>query len=178
MVIPDIDLNLLRKYGRQITVEDETILLRQGEQSINAYYIISGAIRLFFYTEDAEVTIEFFFENSVVSSFASFQTGSVSNYWLETIEPSELLVIPKENIAHLYREIPSLKNLYVKGLEHRLSDYIQRLQTLLSLDAREKYNELVEKRPDVVQRVKQKYIASYIGIKPESLSRIRSNRTS
>jgi len=176
MLIPNIDIDLLRKYSRQISVDEGTILLKQGEAASKAYFILSGGIRLFFYTEDSEVTIDFFFENSFVSSFSSFQTGNNSSFWLETVESSELLVIPKENIETIYREAPNLKELYLHGLEFRLVDYIHRLQVILSLDAKKKYEDLVRTRPDVVQRVKQKYIASYIGIKPESLSRLRSSR--
>lgn len=176
MVINDINLNALEGFGKRISLDEGTLLLREGDFAKNVYFIIAGAARLFFLTEDgSEVTLEFFFEKSFVASFSSFNSELPSNYCLETIEKSEFLKISKENIGRVYLEYPELHTLYLSGLEKRLSDYIGRLRTLLSLDAKNKYLELMKKRPDVVQRVKQKYIASYLGIKPESLSRIRSN---
>ena len=177
MNIPDIDIEIVKDYGNRISVHEETILLRAGETAKSAFFILSGGIRLFFYTEQGEVTLEFFFDNSVVSSFSSFKQKKPSNYWLETIEDSELIEIPQENVAKIFAYLPKLRSLYTEGLEDRLSDYISRLNTLLSLEAKDRYDDLVKKRPDIIQRVKQKYIASYIGIKPESLSRIRSNRS-
>jgi len=174
--IPNLNFESIGTYGTPITVEAETILLRGDEMAKEAYYIVSGGIRLFFYTEDSEVTLEFFFENTVVSSFSSFKEGTPSVYWLETIEKSELIAIPKTGINQLLTDIPDLTSLYITGLEDRLSSYIKRLNTLLSLDAKERYNQLAQERPDIIQRVQQKYVASYIGIKPESLSRIRSSR--
>ena len=176
MNIPDLDFEKIKKYGKSLSVEEETILLRGDEKAKEAYYIVSGGIRLFFYTDDSEVTLEFFFENSIVSSFSSFREGVPSAYWLETIEKSELVAIPKAGINQLLTDFPDLSSLYIAGLEDRLSSYIKRLNTLLSHDAKERYNLLVRERPDIIQRVRQKYIASYIGIKPESLSRIRSSR--
>jgi len=176
MVIPEINLDLLKSYGKFSEVNEETILLRGGDKADNAYFIMTGGIRLFFYTDNGEVTLEFFFENSFVSSFSSFSNGKESTFWLETIEDSSLLILPKDKIQQIYKQFPELLNLYTKGLEKRLADYIQRLQTLLSLDAKKRYEELVSNRPEVVLRVKQKYIASYIGVKPESLSRIRARR--
>ena len=176
MVIPGIDLNIVKEFGRQRSIQEETILLKEGEKAASAYFVISGGVRLFFYTEKSEVTLEFFFENSFVSSFSSFTKGAPSNYWLETIEPSELLDFSKDNIKRMSHRLPNLQSQYGEALENRLSEYIQRLHTFLSLNAQERYEELVTSRPDLLLRVKQKYLASYIGIAPESLSRIRSNR--
>ncbi len=175
MNIPNLDFEKIRKYGKPLSVDAETILLRGDEKAKDAYYIVSGGIRLFFYTEDSEVTLVFFFENTIVSSFSSFREGTPSVYWLETIEKSELIAIPRTGISQLLQDFPDLTALYITGLEDRLSSYIKRLNTLLAMDAKKRYRQLVLERPDIIQRVQQKYIASYIGIKPESLSRIRSS---
>jgi len=178
MFIPEINLDIISEHVRSLSVEEGTVLLREGEKAQNAYFIKTGGIRLYFYTETADITLEFFFENSFVSSFSSFRDGKTSSFWLETIEDSDLLILPKDEIIKIYRKEPELQFAYTKALEKRLSEYILRSQMLLSLDAKERYEDLVKNRPDVIQRVKQKYIASYIGIKPESLSRLRASRYS
>ncbi len=174
MIIPEINKSVVQEFGEMISVDEGCVLLQEGNVAKSTYFVLTGGIRLYFYTDIDQVTLEFFLENSFVSSFSSFLNNKPSTYWLETIEKSELYVIPKDNLQKLYSKSPDLKDQYMKGLEQRLSDYIMRLQTLLSLNAKDRYAELVKTRPDIIQRVKQKYIASYIGIKPESLSRLRS----
>lgn len=163
--------------GSEQVFAEGQYLLSEGEVSSSAFSIAAGALRLYFLSGDSEVTLEFFFEHSVVASVASFRNGLPSEFFIQAIEPTRVLVIPRQSLEDFGRSNPSFYPELIGDLEDRLICYVNRLRSFLSLTAEERYEELALGHPEILQRVKQKYIASYLGITPESLSRIRTNRS-
>lgn len=164
-------------FGTEKTYAEGEFLLYEGEVSSSAFYVLEGALRLYFLSGESEITLEFFFEHSVVASVASFRRGLPSEFVIQSIEPTRALVIPRQALEDYGRSSPSFYPEVIGDLEDRLICYVNRLRSFLSLTAEERYEELALLQPAVVQRVKQKYIASWLGITPESLSRIRNNRS-
>jgi CRP-like cAMP-binding protein len=164
-------------YYRRIEVPSRTILLHEGEISKKAYFIEKGCLRAWFNSKNKDITYQFFFEDHAVSSAESFRKKSPSMFTIETIEPCILHWISKENMDRIMQEImqaPETRDQMVGALFERQMNYANHFLSFIKYTPRERYMQLVKERPEIVLRVPQQYIASYLGITPVSLSRIRS----
>ena len=157
-----------------LSISSKTVLLEEGKVADKIYLIRKGCLRLFFYNEGKDITFQFFFEGDFVASFDSLYKGTPSLFSLESIEPSEVLFIKK---GDFYRKIePSLRMLYEEKIIERFSFYQHLFLSRIKNTPQQRYEELLKEYPNIIQRVPQHYIASYLGITPVSLSRIRNRR--
>jgi CRP-like cAMP-binding protein len=161
----------------EIHVPAKTILLREGEVARQAYYIRQGCLRLWFNDNGKDITFQFFFENQGVSSIESFRTGRPSLFNLETIEPCTLLVITKTDFVKMLAEAPGFKALVEENIYQRLEHYFALFLSRIRDTPQQRYHRLLEEHPEIVRRIPQHLIASYLGITPVSLSRIRSRNS-
>ena len=160
-----------------LDVPAKTTLLREGETARQAYYIVKGCLRLWFNDNGKDITFQFFFEGQGVSSVESFRTGRPSLFNLETLEPCNLLVITKANFEKMVAEVPGFRERIEESIYQRLEHYFALFLSRIRDTPEQRYKNLLRDHPEIVQRVPQHYIASYLGITPVSLSRIRA-RTS
>src|ERR1700744_2815318 len=164
-------------YYHRIEVPARTILLREGEISRKAYFIEKGCIRAWLFSKKKDITFQFFFEDFSVSSAESFRKNIPSAFTIETIEPCVLHWISKEHLDKIMSEImelPELRDQMNAALFERQLNYANLFLSFIKYTPRERYIQLVKERPELILRLPQQYIASYLGITPVSLSRIRS----
>jgi len=154
----------------------KTILLKEGEISKKAFYIEQGCIRLWFNNNGKDVTFQFFFEGQAVSSVESFRKGQPSLFTVESIEPCTIHIISKKNFQAILDSTPSIKNEIEEHTFQRLVFYQKLFLSRIKDNPQKRYQELIKDHPTILQRVPQHYIASYLGITPVSLSRIRNRR--
>ncbi len=162
-----------KDFFTEMQVPARTILLREGEVSRQAYYIREGCARLWFNDNGKDITFQFFFENQGVSSIESFRTGRPSLFNLETIEACTLLVITKSDFLKMLAEKPGFKELVEENIYQRLEHYFALFLSRIRDTPQQRYLRLLHEHPEIIQRVPQHFIASYLGITPVSLSRIR-----
>ena len=155
-----------------LSVPSKAILLEEGKVAEKLYLIRKGCLRLFFYNEGKDITFQFFFEGDFVASFDSLYKRTPSLFYLESIEPTELTVIRRENFYNLINN----DLLFEEKLIDRFHAYQQLFLSRIKNTPQQRYEELLKEYPDIIQRVPQHYIASYLGITPVSLSRIRNRR--
>lgn len=151
------------------------MLLREGETATRIYIVLKGCLRMYYIREDGrEITSQFFLEGGMVASAESLFTGTPSRAYLETLEESELAVLPKNEFRKRLGNDPSLEKWFMVFLENRLIYYMN-LHSSYILDPPEvRYRKLLAEQPRVVERVPQHYIATYLGVSPVHLSRIKS----
>lgn len=148
-------------------------LVSVGDVSREAYFINKGAARLFFEKEGEEVSANFMFENNFVASLESFLLQVSSRQAIDTLEDCELLVLSKQRLEELIRKQPQF-NLFSKAIAETAFIMLQRRASSFILDsAEERYMNMLQQRPEILERVPQHMIASYLGVTPVSLSRIR-----
>lgn len=159
-----------------LSIPSKTMLLEEGKIADKLYFIRKGCLRLFFYNEGKDITFQFFFEGDFVASFDSLYKGTPSLFSLESIEPSEVMFIKKEDFYNEIENNSSLKKVYEEKIIERFSFYQHLFLSRIKNTPQQRYEELLKEYPNIIQRVPQHYIASYLGITPVSLSRIRNRR--
>lgn len=157
-----------------LSVPSKAILLEEGKVAEKLYLIRKGCLRLFFYNEGKDITFQFFFEGDFVASFDSLYKRTSSLFYLESIEPTELTAIRREDFYNLINNNLSFRLLYEEKLIDRFHAYQQLFLSRIKNTPQQRYEELLKEYPNIIQRVPQHYIASYLGITPVSLSRIRN----
>ncbi|MEO6316656.1 MAG: Crp/Fnr family transcriptional regulator [Chitinophagaceae bacterium] len=156
-------------------IPKKTILLHEGEVCNFEAYIIKGCIRTYYIDDKGiEVTLQFAIEDWWVSDIASFHDRTPSNMFIETLEDCELLVLNPQTKETVLAALPRLERVFRLMVQRNLSVLQGRLFKTIATDATDKYLDFITRYPTIPQRVAQHYIASYLGISPEFLSKIRT----
>ncbi|OJY79199.1 MAG: cyclic nucleotide-binding protein [Sphingobacteriales bacterium 40-81] len=175
-----LDDNKWNDYVRRfkkIEVPAKCTLLKEGDISKKLFLIEKGCIRVWYNKNGTDLTSQFFFENQMVSSIVSFRKKIPSPTTIETIEPSVLWWIHKKDadrIIEEIKEVPVLRDLFIDTIFERTFNYMKHFFSFIKDSPQERYLELIKENPQIVRRVPQHYIASYLGITKVHLSRIKS----
>lgn len=157
-------------------IPTKTTLLEEGQISRTMFFIDKGCLRTWVNNDGKEITTQFFFEGDSVSSIESFRTNQPSLYSIESLEPCILQTISQKDFQNIIENSPELNKKLEDHLFRRLFQSQQLLYSFLKNNPKQRYEELIEQHPHIVQRIPQHYIASYLGITSVSLSRIRNRR--
>jgi len=166
-----------RSYFTCMKVPAKTNILREGEIAHKLFFIEKGCIRVWHNENGKDITVQFFFENSSVSSIESLKKNIPSPITIETIEPCIIWWIDKKALNKLIaeiKEIPRLRDMLIDALFERTFDYIKGFSAFIRDSPKQRYLHVLQDRPQIVQRVPQHYIASYLGISSVHLSRIKN----
>ncbi len=157
-------------------VPARTILLHEGEVSNHVYYIKKGCLRQWFNKDGKDITFQFFFEKQPVASIESFVTNQPSLFSIESIEASTLVSINKKKFNELLQKNSEIKTHYQDFIFQRFNNYTHLFLSRIKDSPQERYEDLIKNNPEILKRIPQHYIASYLGITPISLSRIRNRK--
>jgi CRP-like cAMP-binding protein len=167
------EANAIRESAIIETFEKGTILLREGQYSNNTYFVFEGLVRQYNLIDGEERTSAFFTEDQWVMALNNLAGDTPSsNYWV-CEENCALMIGNDEGATKIFVQFPRLEAIARKILESTFSEYQQTIANYMADTPEQRYLRLVESRPDLIQRIQQYHLASYIGVKPESLSRIR-----
>ncbi len=163
-------------YFDETEVPSKTVLLNEGEVSNRIYLIKSGCLREWFNKDGKDITFQFFFEGQPVASIDSFMNREPSHFTIESIEPSTVLSITKADFEKLLFEYPEFEKAFQDFIFQRFRAYGQLFLSRIKDTPQERYEDLITNHPEIVKRIPQHYIASFLGITPISLSRIRNRK--
>jgi CRP-like cAMP-binding protein len=165
---------------RDMFIESEippkTVLLHEGEIANQFHFIKKGCLRMWFNKEGKDITLQFFFEGQGVASIDSLISSQPSMFTIESIESTVLLSISKGHFEQLQQFYPEVKEGFHEMLFQRFRNYAQLFLSRIKDSPQERYEDLIKNHPEIIKRVPQHYIASYLGITPISLSRIRNRK--
>ncbi len=148
-------------------------ILKEGEVCAKSYSIISGCVRQYYLVDGEEKTTFFYTEGDSIFSPNSTSEKIPSKYYLSCVEYTSLSIMTLENKKEMYNRFPILEALSRNSLQKELVNYQEMLATYITTNAEERYLNLLKYRPELLNRVPQYQLASYLGVTPESLSRIR-----
>jgi CRP-like cAMP-binding protein len=180
-------LNLIHSISREsqqalddisysVSIEKNNDLQPVGHTCRTLYYVVKGALRVYYYKDGIDITESFEFENSIVARAESLFSGRPSRKAIQAIEDTELVAINASKLFALYDTHPDLERLFRKVFEEAYVKTVNRIESLQFHTAEERYQNLLKDQPDVLLRVPLKHVASYLGITQVSLSRIRARK--
>ncbi len=147
-----------------------------GHTCKTIYFVKKGCVRVYYFKEDIDITESFEFENSFVARAESLFTGKPSLKAIQAIEDTTLIAIDSNKLFQLFDSHPDLERLFRKIIEMAYVNTVNRIESLQFHTADQRYFNLLKDHKDILKRIPLKYIASYLGITPVSLSRIRAQK--
>lgn len=150
------------------------IIHEAGKICNKIYMITSGIARVFYYKKDKDVTCHFAAEQESITAVDSYIQRKKSKYSIEALEDLEVMVIRYDAMENLFQRHPTYEYFGRLFLQHAYIDLVERLEDLQLHTAHERYENLIAKNPSLFQRVASKHISSFLGMTPETLSRIRA----
>jgi len=140
-------------------------------------FVASGCLRSFYKTENGkEHTIQFAIKNWWISDYITLYTNNKSVVSIESVTHSKVMVIDNRKVEEFYKEYPQFETFQRKNFEKRIAALQNRILSLLTLSASEKYNQFINDYAEFEKIIPNYQIASYLGLTPQSLSRIRKER--
>lgn len=157
----------LRKFGKKETI------LQEGETENYINFILSGLVRKFYKKEKEEINTQISFENHIIHSQESFHSRKPSEYTIEAIEPTIMLSITYDDLETVYASSHLMEHLgrVIITVAMVIKDNWQ--MQMIKHTPRERFINFVTKNPELLQRVPQKYLATFLNIKPETFSRFK-----
>ena len=158
------------------SVKKGTILLKEGQKSKNSYFVLKGCIRTYYVLDSEEKTTAFYTEMEALTPPCVI-TKTPSEYYVSCIEDTILTVTSSDMEIDMNGKFPKFETLCRILSEENLAKQQMNFDEFKTSSPEQRYLNLLQKRPDLIQRVPQYQLASYLGIKPESLSRLRARIT-
>lgn len=177
MPLSDEEANAIAATMTILHYKKGTVLLKEGQVSTEAYFVLEGCVRQYYLVDGEERTNNFFTEEQWVLSINSFTQRTPATHFLACCIDSALVVGNREKEEDLYRRFPRLETVSRKVMEKVFAEQQEIMASYTTDTPEQRYLKLLQSRPDLFQKIPQYQIASYIGVKPESLSRIRKRIT-
>ena len=171
MLIEAIEKNNL--WEKEVELSRNEFLKVSGSIDTNLYFILSGSLRIFIMDESEEHTIRFGYQDNMIASLDSFISEKPSKYYIQAIKKSKLKVIGKKTLMKLVDNSVELQQHWKMILEQIIFQQLEREQDILISSPTERYKRVMDRSPQLFQEVPSKYIASYLRMTPETLSRIK-----
>ncbi len=167
-----IELESIVSRFKNKSIKKNGYLLYQGDTCKDLVFVRRGCLRLYYLKEDIEISVWFAFPQSSAIEIYSFISERPSNYFLQAIEDTDVFYLPKTELVNLYNHHPKMQEMMRKFWEDVILNLLERFTSLQTDSAEKRYLELL-KKPAYLATIPQKYLASFIGVTPTSLSRIR-----
>lgn len=166
---------LFDSRGKSKMISKGQFLIKEGEIEQNLYLVESGAVRVFYLTEFEEMIIRLGYSGSFITSLSSFINETPSELYIDAIRKTTVRYVGKETLVAMVNE--NLENMrgYAALLESLVTQQIEREIDLLIHSPAERLNRVLKRSPNLFQEIPLKYIASYLRMTPETLSRIRNS---
>lgn len=173
--IPDAEWKAFETFIRQRTVKKNFHLLKPSQISRELSFVCKGLLRMYKLDDDIEINTAFFPELSLADSFVSFMRQQPSEFGIQALEDTHILTISYDSMEKLGVRNNCWRELALGASIFKLTQKEHREMLLMNSGAEERYLNFVKKCPQLASRIPQYHLASYLGIKPQSLSRIRKN---
>ena len=167
------EVELIKNSFTSLFLAKGSFFLKAGEINKNVGFLQKGLIRYFVFKDDEESTFEFTKEGEFIADYQSFNNRTASIQNIQAIEDCEMLIINYDNVQTIFNTTKNGNLIGRHIIEHRFDIMVNQLLAIYMQNQEERYKKFVEHYSDLTQRIPQYLIASYVGVKPESLSRIR-----
>jgi CRP-like cAMP-binding protein len=169
------EVSFLRDNIKERVFTKRQMILREGDIAKKFFFIAEGFIRLFYINDKGEEKTAFFYPKmTFASDFEGYVKGTPTNVNMQAMEDTRLIIISKEEAEFGLGQLENMSLLAVRFMEEEMILHQRLIKSILTETPEQRYLKLISESPEIIQKVPSKHIASYLGISPESLSRIRS----
>ncbi len=176
LAVPENDAPNCQLFYKEKKIEKGDFLLRAGETCNDTFFVEKGLLRMFSTDKNGkEHVIQFAPESWIIADRTSQIFKEESSYFIDAVENSEVAVLPPDFFFNIFKNNPEVSGNNFKLMSNHIRALQKRINQLLGATAEERYLDFLKTYPNVFQRVPQWMVASYLGITPESLSRVRKN---
>lgn len=164
---------LLLKWNRAVRLKRNDFLIQKGQTESSLFYVADGRMRIFYPHKDEEICVGFAYDHNLICSYPSFILNKPSDYYIQALSETNLMAINRSDFYALFDQHINIERSWRMLEEDALLGKIEREVEMLTFTPEERYNRLMERSPHIFQIIPRKYIASYLRMTPETLSRIR-----
>lgn len=173
--ISETEINIFQSYLKPKRIQKKEFLLKAGQFCKSRYFITKGCVRLFYIDNKGnEQIIHFGIDNWWITDYESLINNKPSTLNIQAIENTELLELPQETFDELCHKVPQTERLFRKIMEKTYIAIQKRIEYIYSLKGEDQFQLFISANPEFAQRVPQYMIASYLGMSPEFVSKIRA----
>jgi CRP-like cAMP-binding protein len=165
--------SLLKKWNHSVQLKRNDFLVSKGQVETNLYYVISGSMRIFYPVKDEEIVAGFAYDHNLICSYPSFIRQQPSAYAIQALTTTKLKFIKRSDFYDLFLNYHDVESAWRMLEEEALVGKIEREVEMLTFTPEERYRRLMERSPHIFRIIPRKYIASYLRMTPETLSRIK-----
>lgn len=162
-------------WDRSLTLERNEFLKFSGSIDTNLYFITEGSLRVFVIDGSEEHTIRFGYKNNFIASLDSFITEQSSHLYIQALKRTHLKVISKKTFFTFLKTASENNKIWEQILEQLIVQQLEREVDILTSSPQERYKRVLKRSPQLFQEIPNKYIASYLRMTPETLSRIKKS---
>lgn len=162
-------------WTKHMVLKRNEYLKVSGSTDTNLYYIVSGSLKISIISEYEEHIIRFGYKNNFITSLDSFITEKPSDFSIQAIKKTELKVIPKSIYIDFINQSRENKMLWDTILEQLILQQMEREKDILTTSPKERFQRVFKRSPQLFQEIPNKYIASYLRMSPETLSRLKKS---
>ncbi len=155
------------------TLKKGVFWVKEGEFNSDILFVNKGMLRSYFVKEEIEKTFDLVIENQIVTATESYSSGLPSIDYIQAVEDTHLTIISKNDIELLYTKSPKWERVVRIIFEAYTFEQEIRIRSFIAETAQERYERLAKEQPELIQRTPQIYLANFLGITPQSLSRLR-----
>lgn len=164
---------LLDKWTISKNLSKDEFLIRDGQTENHLFYVVKGTLRIFYPYKEDEICVGFGYDNTLICSYPSFVRNLPSKYYIQALSDTELLAIRKEDFYQLFDAVPKIERCWRIMLEEALADVLERDTEMKTSAPKERYEHMLQRSPHVFQYIPKKHIASYLNMRPETMSRLK-----
>jgi CRP-like cAMP-binding protein len=176
--ISQAEIEIIQNHFDYRSIRNKDHLLVEGSHCLDKYFIKKGCLRKYINNEDGDKQIiQFSIENWWMTDYTSLESGKPTTCNIQAVEDCELIVITKDKLEQLYKEVPLMETYYRKILQRAFEASLTRIHIIFSYSGEERYQSFTRAFPDFVQRIPQYMLASYLGYTPEFLSKLRAKKS-
>lgn len=171
--LSDEDVTALLKAWRPLKLKRSDFLIAKGDIEQHLYYVVRGSMRICYPNVKEEICVGFAYDNNLICSFPSFINQKPSEYFIQALVGTEVMAIKRRDFFSLFDAHPKIERAWRHLEEAALVGMIEREAELLTFTPEQRYKRLIKRSPHLFQIIPKKYIASYLRMSPETLSRIK-----
>lgn len=168
-------INTARLWEKELCLKRNEYLKVKGSIDTSLYFVQSGSLRIFVIDAYEEHTIRFGYQGNFIAALDSFITEQASELYIQALKQTELLVISKAEFMNLVNSSAENLQLWHKIMEQMVYQQMERERDILTSSPQERYQRVLKRSPQLFQEIPHKYIASYLRMTPETLSRLKKS---